>query len=956
MPPTFVCIDLETTGLDPRMDAIIEIGLVVFRGDKVLDHWSSLVNPGRRVPPYITELTGITQEEVNSAEPLNHLLPELERRVGKRTLVAHNARFDMQFLHHNALFRSNQALDTLELATILLPTAGQYNLNALGTQLDIAVPGESRPHRALSDALKTVALFQRLLKTAVSLPYDILEEITLAGRTLGWQAVLFFEEALATASRNAFAPPADQQGENTPFSKRRKRRQYLFQAPLLDLDPLQPADPPKPINELDISAMLEHGGRFARQFPDYEHRPQQVNMARTVAEALSWGDHLLVEAGTGTGKSVAYLLPAIHWAVQNDDRVVISTNTINLQDQLISKDIPDLGQILPFDFHAAVLKGRSNYVCPRMVNALRRRGPSDLNEMRLLAKLLVWLPQSKTGERGEISLRSPGEQRAWSALNADNEGCSAEICAGLLDRCPLYRARQTAERAHIIIVNHALLLSDIVTGNNILPEYHHLIVDEAHHLESATTNGLSFEVDLPTMEWQLGEIAYNRGLGAEILGRCRAILPPDFLAPMESHLLKLQENAGMSIQALNAFFDLMEQFLREHSEEPVSQYSRRVRVTDSLHKQPSWQDVEITWEEISQRLSLLVNDLKWLEDSLDDISDSFELPDGEDLAIRTKSLRQELAETKYHIDELVFTPSNDNIYWAELSAKGNRLSLHAAPIHVGPLVDEHLFQKKRGIIMTSATLQTTSSSSNGPAGFDFIRERLHAWEAQELAVGSPFDFKWSTLLYLPTDIPEPRQPGYQRTIESSLLALCKALCGRTLLLFTAYSQLNMTAKAIRGGLNDAGTTLLQQGAGTSRQQLLETFRTSNSAVLFGTRSFWEGVDIPGPALSCVVIVKLPFDVPSDPIFAARRESFENPFYDYAVPEAVLRFRQGFGRLIRTQTDRGVVVCLDKRLLTKGYGRFFLEALPQCTIQRGSVTQLARMTAQWVNSQGAEESN
>ena len=686
-------------------------------------------------------------------------------------------------------------------------------------------------------------------------------------------------------------------------------------------------------------------------FASFEHRPQQVEMTYAVAQALNQERHLMVEAGTGTGKSLAYLLPAVYWAVQNQEPVIISTNTINLQDQLIGKDIPDLHRTLPLEFRAAILKGRSNYVCPRMVNSLRRAGPADSDEMRLLAKLLVWLPQTRTGERDEISLRTAGEQSVWSRLNADNEGCTAESCASFPSGCPLYLARQAAETAHIIIVNHALLLSDIVTGNKVLPSYRYLIVDEAHHLENATTNGLSFEADQRMIERMLSELTYSRGLGMELLGRCRATLPPDYLGPIEHQISLMQEAAGAAGRESDAFFWDMLNFLREHTGEEQRRYSSRILITSGLRVQPSWETVEISWERVSQRLYNLAEGLKRIGAALDDIVDTFEIADGEDLSMRVKNLTHNIAEARQRIDELIFEHSDDMIYWAELPLRNEFVSLHAAPLAVGPLVEEHLFHQNKSVILTSATLQTMSPSSEGLSGFDYIRERLHAWEADELAVGSPFDFESTTLLYLPTDMPEPNQPGYQRLINSSLISLSRAMNGRTLVLFTSYAQLRQTADAIRGALADANITLLQQGAGVSRQQLVENLYSApdngQAAVLLGTRSFWEGVDIPGAALSCVVIVKLPFDVPSDPIFAARQQSFDNPFYDYAVPEAVLRFRQGFGRLIRSKSDHGVVVCLDKRLLTKAYGRFFLEALPRCTVQRDKIANLSKVAVQWM---------
>ena len=938
MEPVYAAIDIQTTGLEADRDAIIDIGVVLFRPSEFVEEWSSLVNPRRRIPPQITALTGISQEDVADAPSLYQLGPTLERVTGTGRLIAHNTRFVLDFLRLEGSRQTGNTLDTAELATILLPTAGNYGLGALCRQLGIRSPELSGMRRASTQARLVAILWNRLTEAAQSLPYETLDEIVKAGRATNWPTVQFFEEALASVGRTAFSGSRP----------RRRAPKALYQAPARSGRALLPADPPTPVDPMQVAGLLAKDGLFATRFPRFEHRPQQVEMAYVVAQALNQGQHLMVEAGTGTGKSIAYLLPALHFAAQNDERVVISTNTINLQDQLIAKDIPDLEQLLPLDFRAVVLKGRSNYICPRMVNALRRNGPADRDEMRLLAKLLVWLPQTRTGERGEISLQTYGEELAWSRLCADNDGCSAESCSALAKGCPLNAARQAAANAHLIVINHALLLSDIVTGNSVLPDYRYLIVDEAHHLENATTNGLSFRVDQQAIERQLTELTHSRGLLLELMGRCRATLPPDWLSPLESQLQLLQEAALSAGRGTDDFFFETASFLPEHVAGLNRQYSARVLVTGGLRVQPGWDQVEAAWEIVSQRLHTVVEGLRRLATNLDDIRETFELPDSDDLAIRTKTLSRQLAETRQRVDELVFRPSDEMIYWVELPAEGGRISLHAAPLHVGPLVEEHLFHKKKSVILTSATLQTSSPGSSGHAGFDYFRERLHAWEADELAVGSPFDYETSTLLYLPTDMPEPREPGYQRLIESSLVSLARALHGRMLVLFTSYSQLRQTTAAVRGQLIDAGITVFQQGGGLSRQQILENFRDAETAILLGTRSFWEGVDIPGPALSCVVIVKLPFDVPSDPIFAARQESFDNPFYDYAVPEAVLRFRQGFGRLIRSQSDRGAVVCLDKRILTKAYGRFFIEALPGCTVQRDLLANMAKSAAAWVN--------
>jgi len=290
----------------------------------------------------------------------------------------------------------------------------------------------------------------------------------------------------------------------------------------------------------------------------------------------------------------------------------------------------------------------------------------------------------------------------------------------------------------------------------------------------------------------------------------------------------------------------------------------------------------------------------------------------------------------------VFQPDPERIYWVEAHTDGYRLSLHAAPLHIGLLMQRYLWHEKSSVILTSATLTAADE-------FDYLRGRLNAEDAYELALGSPFDYESSALVYIVDDIPEPGdRHGHQRAVESALINLCKTTGGRTLVLFTSYDQLKRTSQAISPILIKDDIVVYEQGDGASPHSLLETFRSEERAVLLGTRAFWEGVDVPGEALSVLVIVKLPFDVPSDPIVAARAETFEDPFNQYSLPEAILRFRQGFGRLIRTQTDRGVVVVLDRRVLSKRYGRLFIDSLPNCTTQVGPLAQLSRSTAQWLN--------
>jgi ATP-dependent DNA helicase DinG len=667
-------------------------------------------------------------------------------------------------------------------------------------------------------------------------------------------------------------------------------------------------------------------------------------MLRAVSDALSTRQHLMVEAGTGTGKSFAYMVPAALFAIQNNTRVVISTNTINLQDQLIKKDIPDLRAALGLDLRATVLKGRSNYLCPRRLEALRQRGPATVDEMRVLAKIMVWLTTSDSGDRNEINLNGPAERDVWYRISAEDEGCKAEVCMSRTGgACPFYRVRQAALSSHILIVNHALLLADVATGSKVLPEYNYLIVDEAHHLESATTSALSFKVTQPDLSRILREIGgSSSGILSHLLRLMQSVLRPSDLAVLHQQIDRATDLLFRLERGFQSFFRTIDAFMSEIRDgKPVSAYGQQERVLESSRTLPAWTDVEIEWDGVHEAATLLLNLMAELYKSCSEVRQEGETDLEDTLESMANSYRR-MAEADANLHSFVTQPSPENIYWVEIQPNSGQIALQIAPLHVGPLMEKFIWHEKASVILTSATLTANE-------GFDYIRNRLSADEADELQLGSPFDYETAAMLYLANDIPEPSDAnGHQRAVEQTLVRLAKATGGRMLALFTSYAQLKRTSASITGPLGEAGITVYEQGEGASANTLLETFREAERAVLLGTRSFWEGVDIPGNALSVLVIVKLPFDVPSDPIIAARSETFDDAFGEYQLPEAILRFRQGFGRLIRTQSDRGIVAILDRRILTKRYGRSFIEALPACKLVMRSVQDLPITAAKWLN--------
>ncbi len=464
-------------------------------------------------------------------------------------------------------------------------------------------------------------------------------------------------------------------------------------------------------------------------------------------------------------------------------------------------------------------------------------------------------------------------------------------------------------------------------------------MDEAHQLEGATTRALGFDLtrgDLLRMLDDLGNEKHG------FLGKLHTLArKARQSAAVVERIMQAADEALIAQETLKATFAALGDFLEDQRDgQPLTQYPQQVRLTPALRLSPGWETVMVTWEEAEGALMRLLEHLKQLRKQAGELA-GVDTDKMNDVLGEIDGLRTWLTDVTAQMHMLMLEPSDTMIYWVQIKPRRRSISLHAAPLDIGEAMHEHIWTKE-AVVLTSATLTTGGE-------MDYIRRRLAAEHADELILGSPFDYKHAALLYVVNDIPEPNRPGYQRAVEEGLVALAKATRGRMMALFTSYAQLKRTAEAIRPALLEAGLAVYEQGSGAAPQALLDEFRTSDGAVLLGTRAFWEGVDIPGEALSALVIVKLPFAVPSEPIVAARAETFDDPFGEYHLPEAALAFRQGFGRLIRTRTDRGIVAVFDRRLLTRRYGQFFLDSLPPCSRHQGPMHRLPAVAARWLDS-------
>ena len=705
------------------------------------------------------------------------------------------------------------------------------------------------------------------------------------------------------------------------------------------------------VDAAEVEDLLGPDGPFARRFPRYEPRPEQLAMARAVAGALATPSedeprHLLVEGGTGIGKSVAYLLPTILFALRNNVRVVVSTNTINLQEQLVSKDIPDvlatLGEVPGLDvsrFRYTQMKGKANYLCLRRWEAQATAGALSADEARLMAKTLVWLQKSRTGDRSEIRLGS-GEGTAWERLSAS--GFAG--CAGAREGACFYRhARDEAAGAHLVVVNHALLLSDLLVDGSLLPDYEFLIVDEAHNLEAEATRQFGFRVSQGTVDDLLeGASTAFQGLAASI----RASDLDD--ARKDTLRSRIEESQLPLVRVRDAWSDLaagLTGFAKIQRTEGAS--DGELSINPAMRSSPDWSDLEIAWDNFERSLGETAERASALQRSLDSVS-SDSLPG---LDTRKGELMEWLTkqqEVRNRVAGFVSRPDPEMVYW--LGDLTGALSLNGAPLAVAGQLDAGLFSQKQAVVLTSATLTVAGDFTHlrGRLGLERLEDEGDETHG-ELALGSPFDYERAALLCLPTDAPEPRDPRYVDIVADALHDLAAEAGGRTMALFTSHASLRATATALRRRLSSRGIAVLAQGLDGTPQQLVARFQQQPKAVLLGTASFWEGVDIGNESLKVLVLARLPFNVPTEPVFAARSALYEQPFMQYAVPQAVLRFRQGFGRLIRSKGDKGAVIVLDGRMTTKAYGSWFTRSLPQTTTLRGPLAQAVAAVGEWLGA-------
>ncbi|MDQ3373907.1 MAG: ATP-dependent DNA helicase [Acidobacteriota bacterium] len=633
------------------------------------------------------------------------------------------------------------------------------------------------------------------------------------------------------------------------------------------------------------------GGIIAKYHKDYEYRIGQIKMAEAVLRAFEQKKHLIVEAGTGTGKTMAYLVPAIAAALGQKKRVIISTGTKNLQEQLMGKDIPFLQKVLPKKFSAAYMKGRSNYACLyRIAKAENQPILDGLDQMDHFEEIRHWARESPTGDKSEL-VNLPENLSFWSRINAKSETCLGQKCPDY-EPCFVTRMRARADEADIVIVNHHLFFADLnLRGNEygrVLPDYSAVIFDEAHLIEDIAADYFGFQIS----SFQIDELARD----VDTLPITDAIASRD--------LTKLAAK----------IIGLSDQFWTRFAQGRGGQDGRFPMLPNAFAQKVSGGEIQPT--PLGEAYFALEATLDRLEIALDVYAEKM---------TEAESLVRRVRQTRFDLEFIVSQAEKNYVYWLERRGRG--MFLRASPIDVSTLLQEKLFDKLETVVLTSATL-----SSNGK--FDFIKDRLgldDGKNVETLLAPSAFDYQKQAVIYLPKAMPDPRAPEFMQHAANEIVKLLQVTNGRAFVLSTSNFSMNALFELVSMRVN---FPCFVQGS-MSKAGLLERFRQTPNAVLFATSSFWQGVDVRGEQLSCVIIDKLPFAVPTDPIVAARTRFIDDnggkSFFDYSVPNAVISLKQGIGRLIRSKTDKGVIALLDPRLKTKGYGRDFLNSLPKCKI-------------------------
>ncbi|MGJ9456791.1 ATP-dependent DNA helicase DinG [Oceanobacillus sp. CF4.6] len=930
----FVVVDLETTGHSPsKNDKIIEVGIVVIENNVITDTRTTLLNPSKSIPPFISNLTGISDEDVEEAPLFYEKADKIIDIFKDSYLIAHNVTFDLGFLNAELAANgrerlTNPVLDTVELSRILFPKAPSYKLGQLASYLDIR---HGDPHRALSDAYVTAKLFIKLKEKLESLPYETIDHLV----KLEKMFISDVKELLSDRLEELAFTTSDQK-DITSF------KGLAFK---------QVEDTIKETHVVETSygeyldEIYEANGSMQRQFTKYEKRAGQREMSEIIYDSFHSSSHALIEAETGTGKSLGYLIPAVYEAVKTKHKIIISTYTTQLQSQLLDEEIPSIRNLTEIPFKVALLKGKSHYISlEKFTHELDNTQSDNYDTALTKAMLLVWLTETETGDIDEVQLPTSG-YFFYKKISTDAES-NVDPQSPWFSRSYYQKARRKAQKADIIITNHALLCTDMFNDYQFLPGYEKVIIDEAHHFEETASRHYGMKMDYINMQFTFNQI--GRSNDGKMFGK---VLENYSLTEEHVPIESWDEILDKTKYEIDDLFQTLYQYVvsQHKNSKSLSDIGRlQYRFKEEKEEQTTWSIIKEMVSRVTFHMRDAIHILSIIEQHLSE-QEVLDKYDREDLLSMTGILQNFIDG----LELLFFTEGTTvpQIKWIEIDTKGskNAVYLYSEPSDISELLADEFFQSKKSVILTSATLTMKNS-------FDFIQKRLGLKPERLITkkIESPFSYKDQVQLLIPNDFPDIKYGNMDDFIYATceaIISLAEITKGRMLVLFTSYDMLKKSYSLLKEIITDNEFILIGQGITSgSRSRLKKNFQTFDQAILLGTSSFWEGVDIPGDDLSCLMIVRLPFQPPNHPVFEAKskmlKENGKNGFMELSLPNAVIKFKQGFGRLIRSSSDRGIVFVCDARIMKTRYGKFFTESIPDVPLTFDSTKNLLTKAEEW----------
>jgi len=923
---TFIAFDTETTGINPTYDEIIEFGAVKYQNGEQVDSINILIKPEQPISEEITRITGISNEMVEDAPGYYEVHEQIKSFLGDTPLVAHNIVFDYGMLENHFQRMGDNPPENLLYDTLLLARTFTYwlvdhKLATVAKAFDVEI---DTTHRANADAILAGEIFLSLIELVVTTPLNQLRQCTRVLSNLDVHTKPLF----VSATNYLMEQDAEDGIGDKPIQA--PDRFNIYGQGYFSFENAQ--SQLEPIDTFELTRIFTKSGQLGKILTKYEERGSQAEMSEAVANALNDGNFLIAEAGTGVGKSLAYLIPGLQWSTLNADkgaRIVVSSNTKNLQEQLFFKDIPFIHDQLGFDFKAVLLKGRSNYLCKTKWTEFLRN-PNRFSEADRLSAipLIIWAAKTNTGDIDENNgFRQRYSTFLWSKLCSEGGYCTTKRCQAF-QGCYLGPLKKEAATANLIVVNHSLLLADAAAGHHSIPEYHHLVVDEAHNLEKNAYRYFAGEFNI----WAVRNLITPLHSGGQreygLLVTLKTALSVLKEPNRTTSVISQVDTVIWTLKTLN---DNTEKFLKQFQVQAAAKVSSnryRERVRYNAENSP-FKSMGSTIKDVYHTFQEAIDELKQLYQLLKDFTED-DIPD-------IDATRQDLEMSVNAFDELCQTfqkiikaPSDNEIYWYELPTSAKQLpEFVVTPLHVGTVMQNMIYDGLRTAIFTSATLKVGDE-------FTYFLKRTGLYEIENHQVvtkdfGSPYYLSEQLIGCVTTYLDRPGTTEHSQQIASMVQQISERYQRGVLVLTTSYRSMDEMFESMESHYKEMEIGLLRQTSSISRTDLVDQFKTEFSSVLIGTESFWEGVDVPGEALEVLIIGKLPFAVPTDPIVEANTVAVENDggngFFDYTLPETIIRFRQGFGRLIRSSTDAGVVIIADPRVATKRYGSIIAESLP-----------------------------